>query len=84
MNDTPATVNDRYRDMIMKRSPADRLAMACRMFATAKALAIAGIRHQKVGQTNAEIQRLVFLRFYSDDLTEERRKGILDAFSDNL
>jgi hypothetical protein len=79
MNDTPNHIQNLYRKMIMARSPSERLAMACRMFATAKALVIAGVRREVANPSPDELRQRIFLRFYGDDFTEEERRIILTA-----
>ena len=38
MKDTSDAIEAKFREMILARSPSERLAMACGMFATAKEL----------------------------------------------
>jgi len=76
MKDTPADVEDRYRRQLMALTPARRLAMACRMFGTAKALIRAGIaRGDPVSRTEA--RRLMFLRLYGQDFNETDRAKVV-------
>ena len=77
MNDTPPAVEAKYREMLMAKSPAERLAMACGMFATAKALVQAGLLQKHGPLTHAELRRLTFLRFYGEDFSESEREKIL-------
>jgi len=48
MSDTSVEVEERFLKLMLARSPAERLAMACRMFSTAKALVRAGIKEEHV------------------------------------
>ena len=76
MKDTPADVEARYRRQLMALSPPRRLAMACRMFATAKALIRAQVA--RGGPVSpAEARRLMFLRLYGQDFSETDRAKIL-------
>ena len=68
MNDTPPDVDELYRRMLLRRSPEERLYMACRMFSTARALARAGMPTA----SGAQMRRQMFLRLYSEDLPDDR------------
>lgn len=78
MKDTSEAMQKRYREMLMALSPGERIAMACRMFNTAKALAIAGIQHRD-GPIDDPIvlRQKLFLHFYRDDFTPEETERIL-------
>lgn len=80
MNDDPMDIEERFRKMIMARSPQDRLAMACRMFATAKALVRAGIEKEHGLLRPDELREQVFLRFYGQDLGKAERTTILNSW----
>jgi len=71
MNDTTTEFQDKYQKLIMARSPSDRVAMACRMFSTARSLMIAGIRDGNGDVHENVIRRLLFQRLYGDDLPAE-------------
>lgn len=77
MNDTPPAVEAKYRDMLMAKSPAERVVMACRMFGTAKAFVQAGLLQQHGHLSRADLRRLTFLRFYGQDFSELEREKIL-------
>ena len=68
MNDTPPGVDELYRRMLLRRSPAERLCMACRMFSSARALARAGMPTTSASQ----IRRQMFLRLYAADVPNDR------------
>jgi len=81
MNDEPADIEDRFRKMIMARSPQDRLAMACRMFATAKALVYAGIKEEHDLMDSYELRKQMFCRIYGHDVGESEKAKILDSWN---
>ena len=81
MNDTPGAIEDKFREMIMTCSPADRIAMACRMFSTARSLTAAGIRQTFTDLGADEIEQRIFLRFYSHEYGETELQEILGALS---
>ena len=68
MSDTTPAVAAEYRRRLMALTPGQRVAMACDMFDTAKALARAGIL--KNGPLpEAELRVRLFLRFYGNDFS---------------
>ena len=68
MNDTPLEVDELYRRMLLRRSPEERLRMACRMFSTARALAHAGMP----AASGAQARRQMLVRLYAEDLPDDR------------
>ena len=68
MNDTLPDADELYRRMLLRRSPAERLCMACRMFSSARALVRAGIP----ATSGAQIRRQMFLRLYAADMPNDR------------
>ena len=68
MNDTPSDVDELYRRMLLRRSPEERLRMACRMFSSARALARAGMP----AASGAQIRRQMLLRLYDVDMPDDR------------
>jgi len=81
MKDTSPDVEARYRRMILARSPADRLRMACRMFTTAKTLAKAGLEAEHGLLERGALRRQIFLRFYGADFPPAARDRIADVIS---
>ena len=79
MNDTPESVRELHRSMLMKRSGAERLKMGCNMFDTARALAKANLRSE--GCPEEEIPIRLFLRFYERDFDEDTLARIVEALS---
>lgn len=77
MNDTSPEVEARYRTLLMERSGAERLRMACEMFDCAREMVIAGIRAEQPRVTNAELRVAIFLRTYGADFTPDERDRIV-------
>ena len=67
MNDTPPEVDELYRRMLLRRSPEERLRMACRMFSSARALMSAGMP----SASGAQMRRQMFLRLYAADVPDD-------------
>jgi hypothetical protein len=76
MDDTPEHIERRFRELMMARSPVDRLKMACDMFTTAKTLALAGIAQEAKDATPAEVRKLLFIRMYGQDFSPRQRAKI--------
>ena len=70
MRDTSPEVEQLYRSILLARSPADRLAMACDMFTTGRALAIAGLRAtSSIHLDGLLLKKALLRRLYSLDLS---------------
>jgi hypothetical protein len=77
MDDTQAKIEQRYEEMILSKSPLERLKMASRMHDSARKLVISGILK---GRPHLEVSRLraqLFLRMYGDDFTATERERII-------
>ncbi len=73
MTDTPSAVNSRYTAALLRQSPARRIEMACEMFGSAKALALAGLRLHSAGPSDSDVRSALFIRLYGGDLSPESR-----------
>ena len=75
--DTTPAVRTMYREMLMARPPAERLAAGCRMFATARALALAGLG--AAGDSDGHSLRArLFLHLYGRDFGPDERRRIIE------
>jgi hypothetical protein len=77
VNDTPLEVTERYRAMLLARSPEERLKMGCSMGATARALVRASVLARDPGATPAALRRALFLRFYGQEFDTVQRERIM-------
>jgi hypothetical protein len=77
MKDTSPEMETRYRAMLLARSGEERLRMAGSMYATARALVVASVRHANPTASPAEIRQAIFLRFYGHEFDEPTRARIL-------
>ena len=71
MNDTPPEVEKLYREMIMSRTPEERMQMAFSMMATGRQLILSSLPE---GLSEEEKRRQLFERMYADEL----RAGTLE------
>lgn len=76
MHDTSPEMEARMLEMMAKKTPEERLRMACSMLAAAKLLVRSGIIHEDPTLTEAQIRGRMFLRFYGDDFPEAEIKRI--------
>ncbi|MGH7366117.1 MAG: UPF0158 family protein [Candidatus Rokuibacteriota bacterium] len=77
MTDTPPEVMQRYRAMLLARSPEGRLKMGCSMGATARALVRASVLAQDPHASPAALRRALFLRFYAHEFEAGERERVL-------
>ena len=79
MNDTSAEMADRFQRMLMRKTPEERLRMACSMFDAAKSIAKISILERFPAISPVEMKRKIFLRFYGEEFSTDHRQRILDA-----
>jgi Uncharacterised protein family (UPF0158) len=77
VTDTPPEVMQRYRAMLLGRSPEERLKMGCSMGATARMLVRASVLAQDPHASAAAVRRALFLRFYGHEFQAVEREKIL-------
>jgi Uncharacterised protein family (UPF0158) len=75
--DTPPEFMQRYRAMLLARSPEERLKMGCSMGATTRALLRASVLAQDPHASPAAVRRALFLRFYGHEFDASERERIL-------
>ena len=78
MSDTAPSVEKRYREMLMRLPPEQRLLQSCRMFTTTKRLTESSIRSKHTGRVDDEtLRRELFLRFYGTNVPDGLRAIVL-------
>lgn len=78
MRDTPPDVDAMYRDLLMSRTPAERVRMAASMHEAARAIIRAGIPDD-CWETEADLRIEVFRRFYRQDFSPEEMARIVEG-----
>lgn len=68
-DDTTPRAAALFHELMMRKSPQERVRMASSMFETARRIALSSIRLQHPGISPAEERVQLFLRFYEADLT---------------
>jgi hypothetical protein len=76
MSTPPDDVEARFRGMLRRLGPADRVAMACRMFSTGRALAIAGLRFRDRELAGLRLKLSLLRHIYGRDLTSKQLSDI--------
>jgi len=76
MKDTTTAVERLFTSKLMELAPDERLAMACRMFSTAKELVRVGISASEA-MSAAEVRSAVFLRLYGQEFDQVKLTKIL-------
>ena len=82
MSDTSERVERLYGDMLLSRTPLERLRMASRMYDSAKKLVMAGIRDKNPHLTVSQLRTHLFLRMYGSDFTRDEREKIIKSIPD--
>ena len=77
MTDTSSEVLSRYQAQLLALPPGVRLAMASRMFATAKALALAGLQLEGESAT-ASVREQLFRRLYGGEFDAREVEQIVE------
>jgi len=83
MKDTRESADARMRDLLAARSPAERFAMACGMFETARTLVRAGIIAEHGATAEGHMRKYLFLRFYGQDFDEEKKRRVLASWGED-
>ena len=77
MNDTPTKIKQLYNEMLLSKSPSERLRMASRMYDSVKKLAISGIVNERQHLDQPRLRRELFLRIYGNDFPATDRERIM-------
>ena len=84
MNDTHNKIDVLYKNMIMAKSPEDRLMMGFSMYDTSRQIVESRIYNQNPGITEQGKKEKLFLIFYENDFSEKEKGKILKAFKKSL
>ena len=77
MDDTSEEIKRRYKEMLMSKTPLERLRMASRMYDSAKKLAIAGILKERPHLDTSQLRGQLFLRMYGSDFSPAEIERII-------
>ncbi len=82
MSDTPTQIQQRYKEMLMSRTPTERLRMVSRMYDSGRKLVIAGIQNGKQHLNASQLRGQLFLRMYGNDFSAADIKKIINKIPD--
>ncbi len=82
MSDTPTQIQQRYKEMLMSRTPTERLRMVSRMYDSGRKLVISGIQNGRQELNASQLRGQLFLRMYGSDFTAADRKRIINKIPD--
>ncbi len=77
MKDTSDKMQKAYEDMIFKKSPGERVAMAFSLFDFAKEIVISSIKEGRPDISKSDLRAEIFLRFYGNDFGEQDKEKII-------
>ena len=82
MDDTPTKIRQHYHEMLLSKSPIERLRMVSRMYDSVKKLAISGILRETPYLDQSRLRGELFLRIYGNDFSSTERKQIIKRIPD--
>ena len=77
MNDTNPKIAKKFHDMMIAKTPAERLMMACDMFDFSREIVEGSIREENPNISRSDMRRQLFLRFYGHEFDESSKEKIL-------
>lgn len=77
VKDTAPGIEAKLFELMMKKTPEERLIMGCGMFDTAKTIVVSSIRDKHPGISASDLRKEVFLRIYAADFEPRRKQAIL-------
>ena len=77
MDDTSTKIKQLYNEMLLSKSPFERLRMASRMYDSVKKLAISGILKERPHLDTSRLRAELFLRIYGNDFSATDREQIM-------
>jgi len=80
MKDTTERADALMQALMARRTPAERVAMACRMFDGARTLVRAGILAEHGPEAEVHMRKHLLVRFYGGELDEAKIRKILASW----
>lgn len=71
----------KFVNMLMSKTPQERLIMGCNMFDTAKMFAVSSIKNKNPKISPDDLKKEIFLRFYKKDFNKNDREKIINEIS---
>lgn len=83
MFDTTPEIDEKVRELFLKKTPVERLEMGCSMFNTTKKLLIRFILEENPEITQVGLKQQLFLKLYGDEFTQDQVDKIFCYFSNS-
>lgn len=77
MNDTSPLMEKKMRELILKKTPSERVLMGCSMYETSRYLIKRFILENNPSISEKELRVEMFLKFYKDDFSAEECEKIV-------
>ena len=78
MSDTPTRIEQKYKEMLLSRTPAERLRMASRMYDSGRKLVMSSIQSGRQQLNLSQLRGQLFLRMYESDFTSADIERIIN------
>jgi len=78
MNDTSTKIKQLYTEMLLSKSPLERLRMTSRMYDSVKKLATSGLLRERQHIDPSRLRGELFLRIYGNDFSVSERERIVE------
>ena len=78
MNDTSTKIKQLYTEMLLSKSPLERLRMTSRMYDSVKKLATSGLLKERQDIAPSRLRGELFLRIYGNDFSVSERERIVE------
>lgn len=76
MRDTSPEIEKKMLEIMMSKSPEERVRMGDSMYQTARYIVACSILNENLNISDNELKKEVFLRFYGNDFSPEKRDKI--------
>ena len=77
MKDTDFVIEERFREMMMRKSGEERMLMGFSMYETAKQFVVSSIKNNNPNISLSELRQEIFLRFYGNDFNKIDREKVI-------
>jgi hypothetical protein len=80
MDDTSPKIAEKMREMFRKKTASERIHMSFDMYALSKRLVTSAILRENPHISPLDLKKQLFLKFYGNDYSEEKKQKILLHF----
>jgi len=76
VKDTDFVIEERFREMMMRKSGEERMLMGFSMYETAKQFVVSSIKNNNPNISLSELRQEIFLRFYGNDFNKINKEKV--------